>query len=350
MKLFFHVVKALFSKKPAKSPSGAFCSHKLASILKKDISNDWQNQHLEAGHRSGGQMALIKLAKEAADPAMKLEAALALGDQSALTAIALHEWSIDRGVKAVAHIDNTFLLKRIARSANQDRIRLCAAEKTNDRQLIGRVAEKTADIVLRWKAARKLKDPLLFAGILGLRSTSNHHDMLRRTVRRELMHLLNRLQVDQNATALLTFFHGDTDPDLKLEAFVRLPTKTINASLLREIASMDMRYIPEESLRRLFLKIQACGWRTKTTIQRASCTHCDARGRLPYIYLIDRSKQRNDANIPCHDCNGTGTVLLKTVNCRLDRLEPILFRIPVATPAHNGMSAKPIPNADGSLS
>ncbi len=283
---------------------------------------------LEAGKRLADLDVLRDLARWASDDTLRLEAALFARDESCLTAFALGSWSIAQGQIAVAHIRNPLLLRRVARSAKQDTVRLGAALKLDDPNLLRQVARSSTHIDVHWQVARRLNDLRMMADIAFYKPGNVKAAPIRREARRALIACLDRYRLHRDHAGLRAALQDCAHPMFKLEAFVRLPPGQVTLPMLLHLSSQEMRRIPRELLDRMLARIQQAGWQTRPSRQKAPCRHCQGSGALAYCSVSANATWRDNDGFPCPECEGEGQCHHRRVTCERDGSEIVTFRFP----------------------
>ncbi len=291
--------------------------------------SDDERLRLMAASRLNDQDCIKAIARCAAEESVRLDAALETRDQSCLTAVALDEWSIQRGLKAVERITNAMLLRRIARSAKQDAIRLAAALKMDHPDLLKQVARSSNLIEIHWQVAKKLNDPILLAEITQFKPGNRKMGFLRRKAKQKLMDYLDACQNSGDLEALVDVIQSVPHLSFKLEAFMRLPAEAITSSVLQRLADQDYRYIPARQRQQLLARIGGAHWRTRAGEYSRACIHCNGSGNLA-LKCISRNNNWYDRGVfPCPECNGQGERLFKHVTCHNQHGACVVFEFPL---------------------
>ncbi len=283
---------------------------------------------LEAARRLADISLIAILARTAAQDTVRLEASLLIRDQAALTAIALSDWDIERGQTAVDTIDNGLLLHRIARSAQQDAIRLAAAMKLEKYELIGEVAETTNDIQIRWQVACCLDDPYLMAQIALYKPANERMASLRKKAYKAYLTYLDRCRERGQRQALLAIMHTVDHTPFKIEAFIRLSEHCIDTAHLHYFNRRDFRYTPKTSLHKMFAAIESAGWRITSSSRVMPCRQCNGCTEITLKSISANSVWIDNDRYPCPECNARGNVPLHVITCSRGTDQPVIFEIP----------------------
>ena len=261
--------------------------------------------------------ALIKLmARSASQEAIRLEASIQVDGQSNLASIALNAWDIHLGQKAVKNIHNEYLLQRIARSAKQDAIRLAAALRLKNTDLLRQVACSSNHIDVYWQVAKHLDDPRMLAEVILFKPANMRLEPLRRKARRALTEHLNRCRDNNDHEGLVAALKAVPHPSFKIEALVRLLPEKITPAILRHMTHQDFRYIPNPLLDKMVHRITAAGWQTCPTLRQTPCDYCQSKGELSLRYLSSNDVWVANEKFPCPDCRGEGMRPLWLLTCR----------------------------------
>ncbi len=301
---------------------------KPATLLKIARQSSDERLRLEAGRRLDLAPLLRQLARSASNDAVRLEAAVAAKDQACLSAIALNCWSISQGQKAVGHIHNPLLLRRVAASAKQDAIRLTAALKLDNPAMLRSVARSSKQIDIHWQVARRLNDPCMMADIAMHKPGNVKVAPIRHKARKALMACLDQYRRNGDNAALRETILNLPYLAFKLEAFARLSADQINLSLLLYLANQEMRYVPKDLMEKMLMKIKEGGWHIWPTIQKMPCIHCRGSGRLALRSISASSNWNEHNNFPCPECEGQGNRTFRLVTCERNPHEIITFRFP----------------------
>lgn len=288
---------------------------------------------LEAARRLADISLIAKLARTAAQDTVRLEAALLIRDQATLAAIALKDWDIERGQTTVDTIDNGLLLHRIARSAQQDAIRLAAAMKLERPELIREVAETTNDIQIRWQVACCLDDPYLMAQIALHKPSCERMASLRKRARKAYLACLDQCRENRQHQALMAILHTVDHTPFKIDAFVRLSRHCIDTAHLRYLSRRDFRYTPDASLQKMFVAIESAGWRVTSSSKAMLCRQCNGCTEISLKSICANSVWIDHDRYPCPDCNARGSVPHQVFTCRRGTDHPVIFEIPEAVDA-----------------
>jgi hypothetical protein len=287
-----------------------------------------EETRLEKARQLGDREMLLDLARSAVQPAIRLQAARLCGDFSALTAIALKEWDIHRGVDATQAVHNSLLLRRIARSARQDAIRTEAAIRLNDDRVLRETARSIQDIKSRWRIARHLNDPLLMAAIARFKPANERFQTLRSQAHSCTLDALDASAIRHDFPYLQYFIYRVPDIRYKIEAFLRMPSQEVDNSLLNFLALQDYRFAPVALLEGLFDRIQAAGWAAHRSHADESCTHCRGNGQLRIKCAAEEHADPAQDLLPCPECRGRGRIAYRVVIFSRDAQKTIIFRIP----------------------
>ena len=279
-----------------------------------DHSND-ERLCFEAASLLNDVQLIRRMARSAVQEVVRLKAAIYVKSQSDLTSIALNAWDIHVGQKAVAHIQNELLLRRVAHSAKQDAIRLAAALKVSDEQVLRKVARSSNHIDVHWQVAQRLDDPRLLAEVIMFKPANMRLEPLRRKARRTLTDHLNRCRERNDHRGLETAFTAVPHPAFKLEAFVRFQPDRITPSMLDHLATLDFRYIPRNLLDQMLDHIKRCGWQVSLSLSRTPCVYCTGKGELSLKYLSANNNWVDHDVFPCPDCQGQGSIPFRSVSC-----------------------------------
>ncbi len=283
---------------------------------------------LEAARRLGDFSLIATLARTAAQETVRLKAALLNRDQAALSAIALSDWDIERGQAAVNSIDNELLLRRIARSALQDAIRLAAAMKLENPELIREIAETTNDIHIRWRVARFLDDPYLLAQIALYKPANERLAPLRKMAYQAYVAYLDRCRGRGQHQALLAIMHTVDHLPFKIEAFVRLSEHCIDTAHLRYLNRRDFRYTSKTSLCKMFKAIESAGWRVTSSFRAVPCRQCHGRTEIRLKSISVNSVRDDHDRYPCPECNARGKIPIQVFTCSRGADQTVIFKIP----------------------
>jgi hypothetical protein len=290
----------------------------------------------EAARRLADISLISRLARTAAQDTVRLEAALLIRDQAILAAIALNDWDIERGQKAVRYIDNAMLLQRIARSAQQDGIRLAAAMKLQRTELIREVAETTNDIQIRWQVACHLEDPYLMAQIALYKPANIHMSKLRQKAFSAYKAQLDKCRVHGTRQILLAIMHTVDHTPLKLEAFIRLPVDTINDGLLKYLSRQEFRFTSNKCLLKMLKAIKTAGWQVSMSTSLSVCAECNGNAEIAIKSISVNSAWVDYDRYPCPECNGRGSIPLRIVTCKRDSGQKVIFQLPKYSDEHSG--------------
>lgn len=300
---------------------------RLEAVLKitrrktlRKIADESEDEHLrfEAARRLNDTDRISHLAHSASQESVRLDASILVNEQSNLVSIALNAWDIYLGRKAVKHIENELLLHRVARSAKQDAIRLAAALKLGDAATLRRVATSSNHIDVHWQVAKRLDDPGLLAEIILFKPSNMRLEPLRRKARRALIDHLNRCSTEGNNQGLIEAMRAVPHPSFKLEAFVRLDPAEITDIVLKYLTAQDFRYIPNLLLNKMIEHIQSAGWQVARFQRQSPCTYCRGKGQLSLKYLSANDSWVDQEVFSCPDCDGTGTVPIRMIHCTRD--------------------------------
>lgn len=284
-----------------------------------DQSDD-ERLRFEAARRLNDTERIMELAHSASQESVRLDASILVQEESILVSIAINAWNISVGRKAVGHIVSDLLLHRVARSAKQDAIRLAAALKLGDADVLRRVATSSNHIDVHWQVAKILDDPALLAEIIVLKPANMRLEPLRRKARRALIDHLNRCRTSGNHQGLIKAMNAVPHPSLKLEAFVRLDPKKITYAHLKYLAAQDFRYIPKLLLEKMIQFIEAAGWQVAHSQHQSPCVYCQSKGKLSLKYLSANDHWVDQDVFACPDCDGQGTVPVRVLRCtNMDR-------------------------------
>lgn len=282
---------------------------------------------LEAARRLADISLISSLARSAAQDTVRMEAALLIQDQAILAAIALNDWDIERGQKAVGSIDSDLLLHRIARSAQQDAIRLTAAMKLGRPELIREVAETTNDILIRWAVARYLDDPYLMTQIALYKPANERMTLMRRNAFKAFVRHLDKCRESGHHQALMAILHTVDHTPFKIEAFTRLPTELIDNACLRYLSRRDFRYTPKSSLKRMFAAIESAGWRVTTSTKVMPCRKCNGRTEIALKSITVNSVWIDHDRYPCPDCSARGKIPIQVFTCSSGTDQRVIIKI-----------------------
>jgi hypothetical protein len=300
-----------------------------AKTLRRIASDSGDEQlRLTAACRLNDAPLIKNIARSATGGNIRLEAAIAAGDQSCLAAIALNDWVISRGLKAVEEITNALLLRRVTRSAKQDAIRLAAAIKLANPELLKDVARSSNHIDIHWQVAKRLNDPQLLAEIVHFKPGNAKMAPLRRKAKNALMAYLDRCQEKGDHQALLEAMTSVPHLTTKLEAFVRLPAAVITLGLLRYLALQDFRYVPEALRETALAQIRSGGWLVWSAYQHQPCIHCHGSGKLSLKCISANNIWSDRDMFPCPECDGKGKNMVKLVTCKNKNSGQVAFRFP----------------------
>lgn len=292
--------------------NGTTSTRKLRRLATRS-DDEWIR--LKAARRLNDPTLLQSLARTASQDAVRLEAAIDAQDQTSLTAIALKAWDIYLGQKAVRHIRNRLLLRRLAGSAQQDAIRLAAAFKLGDSDLLRRVARSSNHIDVHWQIAHYLKDPCMLADIAMFKPGNMHLEPLRRMARQAFLNQLDRCRQANDHGQLLEVINSTVIPAFKIEAFVRLPAEHITAALLKDIGGLDLRYLSGQLLDDMIAHIGAGGWQVDVTVEHAECVFCRGDGELSLKCITANDTWSDCDAFPCPDCRGSGEIPIRQAVC-----------------------------------
>ncbi len=291
------------------------------------LSSRDERRRLEAAHRLGQLPILRQIALQAESKAVRAAATDSIDHPAFLTAIALNTCDLEQGRAVVTRIPQTLLLRRIARSARQDAIRLLAAEKLGDAKMLKHIARHTEDPVLRLKTARYLKDPELLAELALQEADGDRSSTMRHEAHAALLNYLDQLARQRNTSALLSFLWAQPHLPFKLHAFLRLPGDHIFKSVLQHLARQKYSLVPSEMIQQVFSKIETAGWRLTTNLEMLPCLHCTGQGVLlktisstPTNYVPDR--------MACAHCDEHGETEICMVTCIGDGNHRVVFKLP----------------------
>jgi hypothetical protein len=275
-----------------------------------------------------GQWPILRqLALQAESKEVRDAAADSIDHPAFLTAIALNTCDLEQGCAVVTRITHNLLLRRIARSARQDDIRLLAAEKLGDPKMLKHIARGIEDPAVRLKTARYLNDPELLAELALQNPEGEGSSDMCSEAHAALMNYLDQLARQRNASALLSFLWAQPHVVFKLYAFLRLPGDHIHKSVLQHLARQKYSLVPPEMIQQLFSKIKTAGWRLITSLEVLTCFQCGGKGMLlqtiastPTTYVPNR--------MACDHCNGHGETEVTKVTCVRDGNHPVVFKLP----------------------
>jgi hypothetical protein len=300
---------------------------KICSSNLDRIGDFDQTSLLSSIRQAGDRRQLWKLARSAAHPAVRLEAALRGVDPAALTAIALNEWDIPRGLRALNAIDNPLLLRRIARSARQDAIRAEAALKLGHREVLHETAQTVSDVRWRWEIARRLKDPVLMANVACFKPDNERFAGLRNEAHRQLLRHFEMLRLQENAAALKAAIATVPFVRYRIEAFLRLPLDAISDTILQTLARQKLRGIPDDLICEFFDRIGVAGWNILGSNDIHDCLHCRGNGRSAIRCAAEDLTEACNNELPCPECGGVGTMAFRTFALHRDNRSAIVFRL-----------------------
>jgi hypothetical protein len=244
-----------------------------------------------------------------------------------LTAVAINEWDIRRGCSIVNQIRHPFLLRRIARSARQDAIRLEAALRLNDEDLIVAITRHTKDIALRWRGAVHLDDPMLFTEIALFKPTDPHLEKIRNEAHQALINRLDDLRWKGHTDQLESYLFKVTHTPFKIEAFLRLQAYQTRPTVLEHMAQQDYRFTADDLIKDLFAKIQLSGWLVMQNHETASCRFCHGHGRLMSSGRAVDGRIPVSHSLPCPECHTTGRVVFRKISCSQKNQTSVIFRL-----------------------
>jgi dsRNA-specific ribonuclease len=300
-----------------------------AAVLRRIVEeSDDERLQLDAAQRIGDNDLVGTIARCAKEPAVRLEAALAVGEQSCLAAIALNDWAIERGLKAVEGIANHMVLRRIARSAKQDAIRLAAAIKLDHPKLLKEVARSSNLVDIHWKVARRLNDPQLMAEVTLFRPCSSRLEPLRRKAKNALMAYLDQCRQKEDSRSLLSVMQSIPHLSFKLEAFVRLPPEAVTPAVLRFLTRQNFRYVKKTLVEQMLTQIKLGGWLIWPTREERACVHCKGSGQLSLKCISANNTWFDQDVFHCPECGGMGKTTFVLAICRNPSGDQAVFRMP----------------------
>jgi hypothetical protein len=284
-------------------------------------------RRLEAAHRLGQLPVLRQIALQAESKAVRTAATDSIDHPAFLTAIALNTCDLEQGRAVVTRIPQILLLRRIARSARKDDIRLLAAEKLGDAKMLKHIARHTEDSVLRLKTARYLNDPELLAELALQKADGDRSSTMRKEAHAALLSYLDQLARQRNASALLSFLWAQPHLPFKLHAFLRLPDDHILKSVLQHLARQKYSLVSPGMIRQVFSKIEAAGWRLKTNREMSPCLHCTGQGMLLKTISSTPTNIVPD-QMACAHCGGHGETEICMVTCIGNGNHQVVFNLP----------------------
>lgn len=308
----------------------------LKKLRKIALHSKDERVRFEAARRLADISLISSLARTAAQDTVRLEAALLIRDQAILAASALNDWDIERGQKAVHHIDNAMLLQRIARSAQQDGIRLAAAMKLQRTELIREVAETSNDVQIRWQVACHIEDPYLMAQIALYKPANERMSKLRQKAFNAYKAQLDQCRVHGTHQILLAIMHTVDHTPLKLEAFIRLPAEAIDVGLLKYLSRQEFRYTPKKCLLKMLKAIKTAGWQISMSTNLSECTECNGTTEIAMNSISVNSAGTDYDRYPCPECNGRGNIPLRIVTCKRDSGQKVIFQLPQSSNESSG--------------
>lgn len=288
---------------------------------------------LEAAHRLNDPTLLARLARNATSLDIRFEAALLIRDESTLVAIALEAWHITKGEMAVIHIDTALLLRRLARSANQDAIRLAAALKLNDISLLHQVVQSTNDIQIRWQVALHLDDPQLLAEVAIFKQNDFRLADLRRKARGAFKDYLNRRHGHMDVATIINIIKTVTHSSFKVDAFLKLPPHKITMELLSHLSRQDFQPVSHRSIQRMLEKIRCSDWIVQKNSQAVTCRQCNGTGKYAFKSMVAESSYLAHDILTCTECDGVGHKLIDIATCKHPHFSDVRFHLPLKEPA-----------------
>ena len=273
---------------------------------------------------------LQRLARLATDEQIRLSSAMAVGDQNLICRLVLECWDIELGKSGIKHISRPGLLKKIARLAAQDHIRLEAARKLGDREAMRKIALNSFDLELRWSVANQLKDYILLAELANCLPSSSES----RVWQRKALHALN-CHLEQLASRgmveeLLKFITKVRFYTLKAAAFCKIPPSLLGQRVLLAMSRQNMQYMEPDLLDNIFEHIRSACWQVKTRFTHQVCPHCRGSAPEPPDWRSPPAPKSHPDNYPCPDCGGIGSLAIRVTVCqRNNRI--VVFKIPQTT-------------------
>lgn len=204
---------------------------------------------------------------------------------------------------------------------------MAAALHLDDPAVVHAVTLGVKDVALRWRAAQYLNDPLIMTDVALYKPCDEQFDPIRTQAHEALMKHLDRLRGDGLSDQLLAYLYAVEQTNYKMEAFVRLPEKKIQPTVLRHMAARNYCYISENTINRFFAKIQSSGWQITQSLHNMPCDHCLGRGQVVMNGSDADTGNPTSYIFACPECSASGRLAYRKITCACDAQPPVVFRL-----------------------